>query len=93
VIFADGAVDDHGHTFTIMGDGVTAVYDVTRKLEAFAELDSFYASGEQAAPQHYFVAGLVYFLTNNCEIDYRAGVGLNAHADGYLLGSGLAIRY
>jgi hypothetical protein len=93
VIFADGAVDDHGHTFTLMGDGVTAAYDVTRKLEAFGELDSFYAAGDSAPPQDYFVAGLVYFITPNCEIDCRAGVGLNAHADGYLVGSGFAIRY
>jgi hypothetical protein len=93
VIFADGAVDDHGHTFTMLGHGVTAAYDVTKKLEAFVELDSFYAAGDSAPPQHYFVAGLVYFITPNCEIDCRAGVGLNEHADGYLIGSGFAIRY
>jgi hypothetical protein len=93
VLLEDGSVDDHGHTFTLMGDGVTVAYDVTKHLEAFGELDSFYASGDSAAPQHYFVAGLVYFITNNCEIDVRAGVGLNQHADGYLLGSGFAIRW
>jgi hypothetical protein len=93
VLIADGSVNDHGHTFTTMGDGVTAVYDLTKKLEAFGELDSFYASGDSAAPQHYFVAGLVYFITPNAEIDFRAGVGLNHHADGYLLGSGFALRY
>jgi hypothetical protein len=93
VIFADGAVDDHGHTFTMLGHGVTAAYDVTKKLEAFGELDSFYAAGDSAPPQHYFVAGLVYFITRDCEIDCRAGIGLNEHADGYLIGSGFAIRY
>jgi hypothetical protein len=46
---------------------------VTKKLEAFGELDSFYAAGDSAAPQNYFVAGLVYFITNNCEIDFRVG--------------------
>jgi hypothetical protein len=93
VIFADGAVDDHGHTYTLLGHGVTAAYDVTKKLEAFGELDSFYAAGDSAAPQHYFVAGLVYFITRNCEIDCRAGIGLNEHADGYLVGSGFSVRY
>jgi hypothetical protein len=93
VLLADGSVDDHGHTFTLMGDGITVAYDVTKKLEAFGELDSFYASGDSAAPQHYFVGGLVYFFTNNCEIDFRAGVGLNQHAEGYLLGTGFAIRF
>jgi hypothetical protein len=93
VVFADGSVDDHGHTFTLLGHGVTAGYDVTKKLEAFGELDSFYAAGDSAPPQHYFVGGLVYFITDNCEIDIRAGVGLNEHADGYLIGSGFAVRY
>jgi hypothetical protein len=93
VVFADGSVDDHGHTFTLLGHGVTAAYDVTKKLEAFGELDSFYAAGDSAPPQHYFVAGLVYFITENSEIDIRAGIGLNEHADGYLIGSGFALRY
>jgi hypothetical protein len=93
VLIADGAVDDRGHTFTQFGDGVCAACDLTKKLEAFGELDSFYAAGDSAPPQHYFVAGLVYFITRNCEIDVRAGVGLNQHADGYLIGSGFAVRY
>jgi hypothetical protein len=93
VLIADGSVDDNGHTFTQFGDGVTAACDLTKKLEAFGELDSFYAAGDSAPPQHYFVAGLVYFITDNCEIDVRAGVGLNHNADGYLIGSGFAIRY
>jgi hypothetical protein len=93
VVLADGAVDDHGHTFTSLGHGVTAVYELTKKLEAFGELDSFYAAGDSAPPQHYFVGGLVYFITPSCEIDIRAGVGLNQHADGYLVGSGFALRY
>jgi outer membrane putative beta-barrel porin/alpha-amylase len=93
VVIADGTVDDRGHTFTSLGHGVTAVCDLTKKLEAFGELDSFYAAGDSAPPQHYFVAGLVYFITENCEIDVRAGVGLNQHADGYLIGTGFALRY
>ncbi len=66
---------------------------MTKKLVAFGELDSFYAAGDSVPPQHYFVAGLVYFITENCEIDIRAGVDLKQHADGYLIGSGLALRY
>jgi hypothetical protein len=92
VLIADGAVDDHGHSFVSLGHGVTAACDLTKKLEAFGEVDSFYASGDSAPPQHYFVSGLVYFITPNCEIDVRAGVGLNHSADGYLIGAGFAIR-
>jgi hypothetical protein len=42
VIAADGAVDDHGHTFTLFSDGVTAAYNLTKRLEAFGELDAFF---------------------------------------------------
>jgi hypothetical protein len=76
VVKVDGAVDDHGRTLTTLAHGVTAAYDVTRKLEAFGELDSFYAADDSAPPQHYFVGGSV-FITHNGEIDIRAGVGLN----------------
>ena len=31
---------------TLLAHGVTAAYDVTKKLEAFGELDSFYAAGD-----------------------------------------------
>jgi hypothetical protein len=93
VIFADGTVDEHGHTYTLMGHGVTAVYDLTKKLQAFGEIDSYYAVGDSFGPQHYFVGGFVYYITSNMEIDIRSGVGLNQHASGYLLGTGFAIRY
>jgi Putative MetA-pathway of phenol degradation len=93
ILFADGTVDDFGHTYTLLGHGVTAVYDLTKKLEAFGEIDSYYSLGESAGPQHYFVGGLVYFITRNMEIDIRSGVGLNQHASGYLLGTGFSVRY
>ncbi|HEV3383908.1 MAG TPA: transporter [Gemmata sp.] len=93
VLFADGTVDDVGHTYTLLGHGITAVYSLTKKLEAFGEIDSYYSLGESAGPQHYFVGGLVYFVTKNMEIDIRSGVGLNQHSQGYLLGTGFSIRY
>ena len=71
----------------------TAADSPSRFKKAFGELDSFYAAGDSAPPQHYFVGGLVYFITDYCEVDVRAGVGLNAHADGYLIGTGFAVRY
>jgi hypothetical protein len=93
VILADGSTDNYGHTYTQLGHAVTAVYDITKRLEAFGEIDSFYSVGESFGPQHYFVGGFVYFLNKNFEIDIRSGVGLNRHAQGYLLGSGFAVRY
>jgi hypothetical protein len=76
-----------------LGHGITAVYDVTKKLQAFGEFDSYYATGDSAAPQHYFVGGFVYYVTRDFAMDIRSGVGLNQHSNGYLLGCGFGLRY
>jgi Putative MetA-pathway of phenol degradation len=97
VTSANGARDDVGHAFVNFAQGITAAFNLTRKLEAFTEYDLFVPLGaiapEQAHLQEYVVGGLVYFLTNDLEVDIRAGVGLNNHASDYLLGTGFAARY
>jgi hypothetical protein len=96
VLSANGLKDDSHHTFVNLVSGLTGLYNVTHNLEAFAEWDAFYpagAIGESAAPQHYVVGGFVYYLNNNFEVDIRAGVGLNDHANDFLTGAGFSVRY
>jgi hypothetical protein len=97
VTSANGARDDAKHTYVNFVQGITAVFDLTSKLEEFTEYDLFVPIGaispEATHPQHYIVGGFVYFLNNNLEVDIRAGVGLNMHASDYLLGTGFAARY
>jgi len=97
VTSANGARDDAQHTYVNFAQGITAVLDLTRKLEFFSEYDLFVPMGaispEATHPQHYIVGGFMYFFTNNFEVDIRAGVGLNDHASDYLVGSGFAARY
>ena len=76
--------------------GLTGVVNITRQLEAFAEWDAFYplgATGAAVGQQHYAVGGLAYFITNNLEVDIRAGIGLNRGANRFLAGAGFAVRY
>ena len=74
--------------------GITAVFQVTKKLEAFAEWDAIYQiDGSERGPRHYAVGGLVYFISNNLEVDARAGVGLNDRSNSLIAGVGFAIRY
>ena len=40
-----------------------------------------------------WITGLVYFITNNMEVDVRVGVGLTDHSSDYLTGAGMSIRY
>ena len=66
----------------------------TKNLELFAEWDAFYQTGGvSAAPRHYAVAGTVYFVTPNLQLDMRASVGLNHHSNDFLARVGFAARY
>jgi len=75
--------------------GLTGVFQLSKKLEAFAEWDAFYPTGPVSSfwPQHYAVGGLVYFITKNLALDARAGIGLNGHSNRFLAGAGFAVRF
>jgi hypothetical protein len=75
--------------------GLTGVFQLTKKLEAFVEWDAFYPTGPISSfgPQHYAVGGLVYFITNNFAVDVRAGVGLNSLSNRLLAGAGFTARF
>jgi Putative MetA-pathway of phenol degradation len=87
--------DDSQNTGFQVATGLTGVFQLTKKLEAFAEWDSFYPTGRISSfgPQHYAVGGLVYFVTSNLAVDARAGVGLNSRSNNLLAGVGFTARY
>jgi hypothetical protein len=88
--------DDPHHSHFEFDTGFTHVFQVTRKLEAFGEWDAFYPSGSfdpAAGARHYAVGGLVFFATRNVAVDFRAGAGLNAQANRFLIGTGFAFRH
>jgi hypothetical protein len=97
VVEAAGATDNLGHHYTTLSTGLTVVTDLTHNLQNFTEWFGTYAQGALdpglGGPQHYVVTGFVYFLSNDMEIDIRAGVGLTNHSSNYLAGSGFSIRY
>ena len=78
-----------------LATGLTAAFQLTKKLEFFAEWDAFYPTGGlgSAAPRNYAVAGLVYFVTPDFQLDMRAGVGLDHASNDFLAGVGFAARY
>jgi hypothetical protein len=89
------AQDDDHNTGHQLATGLTGVFQLTKKLEAFAEWDAFYPTGaiRSSGPQHYAVGGLVYFITPNFAVDARAGVGLNSRSNNFLAGVGFAARF
>jgi hypothetical protein len=71
----------------------THALQVNRKLEAFGEWDVLRGSIDPAASaRHYVVGGLVFFATKDFAVDFRAGAGLNAQANRFLIGTGFAFR-
>jgi hypothetical protein len=77
-----------------LATGLTAEFQLTRKLEAFIEWDAFYPTGGLGpiGSRHYAVGGLVYFPTTNLALDVRAGVGLNDRSNDFLAGVGFSVR-
>jgi len=46
-----------------------------------------------AVDQHFMNVGLTYLLTNNLQLDLRAGMGLNADAEDFFAGTGVSVRF
>jgi hypothetical protein len=97
LLIATNDVQDDAHRAHVeLATGLTGVFALTPKLEAFGEWDAFSpvtpADGA-AGPRHYAVGGFVYFITKDVEVDIRAGVGLNQRANDFLAGTGFAVRY
>jgi len=86
--------DDAHHSHFELDTGFTHAFQLNRKLEAFGEWDVFHGSIDPAATaRHYAVGGLVFFATKDFAVDFRAGGGLNAQANRFLIGTGFAFRH
>jgi len=96
LIATNGVQDDAHRSHVELATGLTGVFALTPKLEAFVEWDAFSpvtAADRAVGPRHYAVSGFVYFITKDVEVDIRAGVGLNQRANDFLAGTGFAVRY
>jgi hypothetical protein len=96
VVGNNRVADDLQHSHFEVATGFTNVVQVTRTLEAFGEWDSFYPTGtieQRAGARHYAVGGLVLFASKDFAVDIRAGAGLNAQANRFVIGTGFAFRH
>jgi outer membrane putative beta-barrel porin/alpha-amylase len=94
VVANNRVADDANHSHFELATGFTHAFQLSRKLEAFAEWDVFHGSIDPTAPaRHYAVGGLVIFATKEFAVDFRAGAGLNAQANRFLIGTGFAFRH
>jgi hypothetical protein len=90
------SVDSVGHYHTTWAQAFTTGISLTDKLGMYLESFGIFPSGARApdsGPEYYADGGFTYRITNNFQLDIRAGVGLNRRADDFFAGSGFAVRY
>ncbi len=90
------AVDGATHYYSEFAQSITVGYSLTKKLGAYTEWFAFFPAGAispDVGPEHYFDGGFTYKVTSNFQLDIRAGVGLNRHAEDFFAGTGFAVKY
>ncbi|MCC7084993.1 MAG: transporter [Pirellulales bacterium] len=87
-------IDDAGNIYSQFAQSITIGYTLTKKLGAYTEWFCFVPNGRTVAQvQHYIDGGFAYHVTNNFQLDIRAGVGLNEPADNMFAGAGSVMRF
>jgi hypothetical protein len=93
---ANRSRDPSNHFYVEVAQSLTAGYRLTRRLGAYAEWFAFYPAGAidpGVGPEHYLDGGFTFLVNDDFQLDARAGVGLNDHADDFFTGVGFAVRY
>jgi hypothetical protein len=68
-------------------------YELKEKLGSYIEYYGLYPADRPGSCAHTIDGGLTYKITDNFQIDWRVGRGLNEQADDFFTGVGFAIRY
>ncbi len=86
-------IDETGNAYLEMAQSWTLGYHLTDQLGAYTEWFAMIPSGADSAQiEHYANGGFSFLLTNDIQLDLRAGWGLNEAADDFFAGTGLSIR-
>lgn len=72
---------------------VSLAYSATDWLGTYVEYFGFYPNAWGADCAHYLDGGFTFLITDNFQIDLRAGIGLNGEADDLFTGIGFAFRF
>jgi hypothetical protein len=88
------ARDDEGQFFAEFAQSLTTGFHVSERLGAYVEWFMFAPIGHTIErTEQYFDGGLTFDVTDDLQLDVRAGAGLNDAADDFFTGVGSAIRF
>jgi len=93
---ANRALDGAQHFYTLLAQSLVLNWSLTKKLDVFTECYALIPSGAidpATGPRPFFDTGMTFKVTPNLQLDGRAGLGLNHHADQFFTGLGLSVRY
>lgn len=91
---ANRSVDDLGDVYLEVAQSFTVGIALTEQLGMYTEWFALFPSGSLAArTQHYLNGGFTFSVTNDLQLDIRAGVGLSHASDDYFVGTGLVKRF
>lgn len=86
----DGA---NGEPYGLFAQTAVAGFSLTDCVGAFSEWFAFVPDGADTVhTQHYFNGGFTYLITDDLQLDVKAGLGLSDNADDFFVGTGLSVR-
>jgi hypothetical protein len=93
---ANRALDGAGHFYTLLAQSFVLDWSLTKRLDVFSECFALTPSGaidSATGPRPFWDSGMTFKVTPNLQLDGRAGLGLNHHADDFFAGLGLSVRF
>jgi outer membrane putative beta-barrel porin/alpha-amylase len=88
---------EDGHRFVQTAASLSLAVGLTDRWGTYAEYFGFYTSGNASADTpdavHSLNGGFTYLVSDNFQIDIRAGFGLNEEADDFFAGAGFSWRF
>ncbi|MGB6361714.1 MAG: transporter, partial [Thermoanaerobaculia bacterium] len=86
-------LSEEGEQFSELAGSVAIGYGLSKRLGGYLEYFGFNSPSRSGPDSHFLDGGFTWLLSNNAQLDARAGVGLNSAAADFFVGVGAAWRW
>jgi hypothetical protein len=86
-------LSEEGEQFSEFAGSLALGYALRHRLGGYIEYFGFKPQSDGGPDTHFLDGGFTWLLSNNAQLDARAGVGLNSAAADYFVGAGAAWRW
>jgi hypothetical protein len=89
-----GAMNERGDRFREIHQSIAVQRLITSRLGAYGEWFALFRAGsEDDRPQHYLDGGVTFLVTEDLELNWRTGFGINDRAQDFFTGVGFSVRF